>query len=181
MNAKFKGARPSRLGAVFFRVDRILAMATATGMAICALLVLVMIAVVGHSITMRYIVGVPQVWSDELVGYLLVFCVLLGSAQVLREGGHVEVDILTDLLSPRAKRWAKAWGLLVTSIVAAVMILGGWELTVFSWQVGNYSTGYMEMPLWIPQASIPVGGLLLLLTVISLLIRLLLGEGEGGE
>lgn len=158
-----------------------LAAITGAGMAICALLVLVMVGVVCYSIALRYVIGIPQVWADELVGYLLVFCVLLGTAHALREGAHVEVDIFTDQLGPRTLRWVKAWGLLITSVVAWVLILGGLELAMFSWDVGNYSMGYLEMPLWIPQAAIPVGGLLLLLTALSMLIRLLLGESGGDK
>ena len=53
----------------------------------------------------RYVLEASTVWQTEFVLYSVVAATLLGSAQVLRAGGHVGVDLLGQGLGATARRW----------------------------------------------------------------------------
>ena len=82
-------------GALLALLDRGLGAVTFAAAALGALLLLVMTAVVGYSVALRYLFNRPQVWTDQLVGYLLVVVVLAGAAEALRRGEHNGVDLIT--------------------------------------------------------------------------------------
>ena len=129
----------------------------------------------GDVVVLRYLFDRPQVWTDELVGYLLVVRVMAGAADVLRRGEHIGVDLLTERLSPRFRRLAELWGLAAVILVSGCLVAAGWELAEFSYSIGLFSEGYLELPLWLPQAAVPAGAALLAIAAINRLLRLLLG------
>ncbi len=133
---------------------------------------------VGYSVALRYLFNQPQVWADELVGLLMVSLVMLGVADALRRGEHIEVDLLTERLGPRGRRLAKLWGLAASALVAGVILGGGLEMVIFSADVGLIADGYLEVPMWIPQIAVPLGGGLLLLTALSRLVAELAGRSD---
>ena len=173
-------ARDRGAGTLFGVFDRGLAVLTAAGLMIGALVVIALTVIVGYSVALRYLWNWPQVWSDELVGYLLVYLVMLGAAEALRQGHHIEVDLVTERLGPRGRRIVHAWGLCATAFVALVLTVAGWEMVSFSADVGLLSEGYLEVPMWVPQSAVPLGSALLFLTAVSRLLGLLRGRPEPG-
>ena len=140
------------------------------GIALAALALLASLALVTYSVAMRYVFNVPVPWVDELVGYLLVVCVMLASADALLKGEHIAVDAVTERLSPRGKRIALLIGMLAVAIGALLLTIEGWRMIVFSRMVDLVSNGYLAVPMWIPQAFVPVGAALLLLAAIVALV-----------
>jgi C4-dicarboxylate transporter DctQ subunit len=179
MNDWNQGVRQILAGAPFRLFARLLAAATAAGLIVGAMLVLALTGIVGYSVGMRYLLGQPQTWSDELVGYLMVSMVMLGAAEALRRGEHIEVDLLTERLTQRWRRIAKIWGQIATAFVASVLMVAGGEMVAFSASVGLLSDGYLEVPMWIPQLAVPLGAGLLLLTALGGVIRLMFAAPEG--
>lgn len=60
-------------------------------------LVLVLgVLVVCHMTFVRYVLGHSTVWQTEFATYAIAASMLLGSAYVLRTGGHVSVNILVN-------------------------------------------------------------------------------------
>ncbi len=144
-----------------------------------ALLVLASIAIVTYSVVMRYALNTPQTWTDELVSYFLVYIVMLGVAESLRRGDHIGVDLITERLPSRLRRWTEIWGLLVVIAVAASLLISSYDMVVFSYNVGLYSEGYVEAPLWIPQMALVIGSAMLVFTAANRLLRLFLRLASG--
>ena len=168
-------------GAVLFYLDHVLDWTARAASALGAVLVIAMTFIVGYGVAMRYLFNRPQVWTDELCGYLLVLLVMLGVAETLRRGEHISVDLLTERLGPRAQRWVEVWGMLAVIGVAAVLLVSGWDMVSFSAMVGLYSQGYLEAPMWLPQATIPLGAALLLVVALNRLLRLILDLDKTSE
>ena len=139
------------------------------GIALAAIALLASMAMIVYSVVMRYLLNQPIPWVDEMVGYLLVACVMLAAADALRQGEHIAVDIVTERLSARGKRWTAVLGLLAVALSALLLLVEGWDMVAFSRMVGLLSNGYLAVPMWIPQALVPVGALLLLLAAIAAL------------
>lgn len=169
-NDSERGARRSPTGALLAGLDRVLGALCRLGTVLGAVLVLLTTAVVGYGVVMRYLLGQPQVWTDEMVAFWLVAIVLLGAADVLRRGGHICIDLVTDRVSARARGWIDLWGLLSVIALSVVMVHSGWNMVAFSRMVELLSEGYLEAPLWIPQSMVPFGFALMGLAALHRLV-----------
>ena len=136
------------------------------GIALAAAALLASLALVSYSVAMRYFFNQPIPWIDEMVGYLLVACVMLAAADTLRTGEHISVDVLTERLSARGRRWVLVGGLIAVAVTALLLAKEGVDMVAFSRMVGLISNGYLAVPMWIPQALVPIGAVLLLLAAL---------------
>ncbi len=156
-------------------VDRLVGAACWLGLAVSAAMLLSSFALVAYSVAMRYLVGRPVPWVDELVGYLLVAIVMMGAADALRRGEHISLDLLTDRLPARAKPFASALALAAVMVVGAVLVIAGLDTVAFTQMLGIRSTGYLAVPMHLPQLLVPIGGGLLAVAAAGSLLRLGLG------
>ena len=160
---------------IFSRAIGHLAFAAA---ALSAVLVVFTLGITGYSVFQRYVLGTPLTWTDELSGFLVVAIVMLGAADTLRRGEHISVDLLSSKAVGGTKKILTVWGFVATAFVSAVLLISAWAAVEFSWNIGVYSDGYLEAPLWIPQSFMLVGGGLLLLLCIMRILDLLFKKGQ---
>ena len=152
---------------------------------IATLAVLVSLATTGYSVFMRYVLGTPITWIDELSGYLVVAIVMFGAAEALRRDDHIRVDLLTTRLSGvKAQAMKVVWALFIGAVMVA-LLKSAITAVNFSRDFGIYSQGYMEIPMWIPQSMLIIGSGLVLLAAAGRLVEVLLGvdldPGHGGS
>jgi C4-dicarboxylate transporter, DctQ subunit len=157
-------------------IDRAVGLACAVGAVLAAALLLASFALVVYAVVMRYFLNQPVPWSDELVGYLLVAVVMFAAADALRRGEHIAVDLVTSRLGPRAQRFVAGAGLVAVAIAGLALAVGGWQTASFTKMLGIVSTGYLTMPMHLPQLLIPIGGVLLTVAAAGGLVRLVCGE-----
>ncbi len=147
--------------------------------ALSAVLVVFTLGITGYSVFQRYILGRPLTWTDELSGFLVVAIVMLGAAETLRRGEHISVDLISSKATAGKKVLVQFWAYFSTALVAAVLFISGWGAVKFSWDIGVYSDGYLEAPLWIPQSFILIGaGLLFLLSIARIIDLLFFGRHQ---
>ena len=82
--------------AVFNRV-----LAQAAGGLLFLLLILIC-----ANVFMRYAIGNPINWVDQITGYFLVYFTFLGAPWVLASRGHVAVEVVHDKLPPGPRLWS---------------------------------------------------------------------------
>lgn len=148
---------------------------TGACMALSAAGVLLALVAVCYGVVMRYVFGTPTSWVDDIVSFMLVGIIMLATANTLRQGRHINVDILTANLGERGQRWAAAWASLSVAVFAIFLILNGWETVEFSRTLGMMTTGNVEIPIFWLQLLMPLGGVLLLLVALESLLKLVLG------
>ncbi len=166
---------PAPLPGALGVIERAVGALARGAMALAALGVLVSLALIAWSVVLRYAFNRPPVWVDDVVGFLLVGTVMLAAAHTLRVGEHIGVDILTERLGPRGRRWAQAWGMAAVAVVSLILIVNGWNTAMFSRMLGILTAGEVEVPLYLLQLLLPLGGLLMLLVALEALLRLALG------
>lgn len=164
-----------RGGPVLAALDRLTALASRLFVALGAAIAVVMAVAISYSVVMRYVLNTPQVWTDELMGYLMVALVMFGLGETVRRGDHISVDLITARLGPRGQVLARVWGLVAMITVAAVLLQRSWDMVAFSRMVGLLSDGYLSMPIWIPQSSLLIGFFLMILAAANQLLRLMFG------
>lgn len=153
------------------RLDAAIAMVSRIGGGLSALLLLVVLGVTALSVFNRYVLGRPLVGVDEATGFLVVAIVMFGAAEALRRGDHIRIDLLFDKAGPRGRWWLELWSQLAIIIFAALLMRAAWHTVAFSRQFEAYSTGYLSIPLWIPQSTMVAGAGLLVLAAVGGLLR----------
>jgi C4-dicarboxylate transporter DctQ subunit len=139
--------------------------------AVGAGVVVLMMLVVAYSVVNRYILNTPITWTDELSGYLVVALVMLGAADALRRGDHISVDLITSRLTRRGKRLVEIWGYIVVLVFSSVLLVSSEQTIDYSINFEIVSEGYLEVPMWIPQSFLILGGSLVFLVAFAKLIR----------
>ena len=142
--------------------------------AFATLAILVVLVLTAVNVAGRYLFSAPLRGAEELTGFLVVAMVMLGAAEAYRRGDHIRIDILTDRLGPRWARWIDLLSHLSVAAFAANLLRTGLHTVGFSRSFGAYSPGYMEIPMWIPQFSLVMGGALLLAMSVLKLVDALL-------
>lgn len=130
--------------------------------ALATLCVLIDLLLLGASVTARYIIGKPLIWGDEIVALSLTTITMLAAPKVLLDHGHIEVDILTDHARGTMALIARCWSSLAVLAVACLLMFNGWTTAMFSRMIGLLTEGYLELPLWMFQLLLPLGGALLM-------------------
>jgi C4-dicarboxylate transporter DctQ subunit len=151
--------------------ERLIRAIAKVALGLSAAALLASLATIVYSVVRRYAFNAPVAWSDELVGYLLVASVMLAAAESLLGGEHISVDILTERLAPRGRWIAFLFGLVAVAATAILLAIEGVGTVRFSLLVGQRSNGELALPLWIPQALVPIGALLLLAAAIAAFVQ----------
>jgi C4-dicarboxylate transporter, DctQ subunit len=117
----------------------------------------------------RYVFSAPIEWAEEGMLFLMVGIVFLDMAPVSLEGGHIRMDVIVNMLPPPARRLAEATAALLEVAVAGVVIWFGvpviQKLAMF-----NQLSQAARIPVYIPQALVPIGfGLAALATLARLI------------
>lgn len=120
-----------------------------------------MMAIISIDIILRFFVGYTFGWVVEFSGYSLLYTTFLGTAWLLREGGHIAIDVVFTHLSPKAQLYTNGVNSLVSAILCLVLIWYGAETIWDSFQSGVLTVGVLQWPEWVIIAIIPVGSLLL--------------------
>ena len=155
-------------------IDRVIRWLAYACAGVATLMLVAITAVVGFGVFVRYVLGTPEPWTDELVSYLLVYVVMLGAAEVT-------VDLLTVRLGPRWHRVVELWGMAAVIVVAAVWVYSGWDMVAFSGRINMRSEGYLAVPLTWVQFAIPLGGALIALAALYRFVQALRPGWQSGK
>ncbi len=103
----------------------------------CAIFAFAMLLVC-IDVILRYAFNSPISWSLEICEYILVGIVSLGMAWLLKEEGHVKIDLVLHQLSPRAQGLVDG----VTSVLgtAAVAVIVGYATKETVSYIGSSAT-----------------------------------------
>lgn len=140
--------------------------------------VLLLTVLTGYSVFWRYVLGVPITWIDELSGYLVVLLVMVGVAEALRRGDHINVDLLVGRLGPRGRRVVAVWGMLAAIAFGIVLLVDAVDAVLGVHAMGLVSEGYLEIEMWIPQSAIVLGAAMLIVAAAVAILRAVAGFPE---
>lgn len=132
----------------------------------CIAIIYVMLGLLVTQVLMRYFLGAPPSWTEELAIILFAWLVLLYATVGLREGFHVAIETVPAGW-PRLRRWADRW-------VAALAGLFGWvTLTAgmaYVARTGGQKTAALQIPIEVLYLSVPVSGALFILHAVALML-----------
>ena len=113
--------------------------------------------------------------ADDIVAWLCAGSAFLALGYTFRHGELVRVGLLLERLPPRARRQAE------TACLAAALLFVGYaayavlRFVYESWKFNEVAQGLIQIPIWIPQMSLAVGAVILLVAVCDELVAHLRG------
>ena len=111
-------------------------------------------------VLLRYSLNRPISWMLEITEYTMLYIPFLGAAFVLKEDGHIRIDLVITFLSERSRGWLNV----VTSFVGGVVMLTytwfGAQVTLDYFERGVPSLESLRTPMFLVLMIIPIGALL---------------------
>lgn len=111
----------------------------------------------------------------EFAGFFLAAASFLALPYALRAGAHIRVMSVLDRLGPRTRFVAEVWCAAAGAVLTAYFTWYSLLLVAESLFYGDVSPGMVEVPLWIPQAAMSVGLVILTIAFIDRCVCLLAG------
>jgi TRAP-type C4-dicarboxylate transport system permease small subunit len=107
-------------------------------------------------------------------GYCMAASGFLALAYTLKRGEHIRVTLLLNALSGPVRRALEIWSLAAALLLAALLAYYSVKLSINSFQYNDISTGNDATPLWIPQISMGLGAVVLMIALADELVLELL-------
>jgi len=121
--------------------------------------------------------GYPTIWVFETTLYAFIFIGFLGNALAISRGSHFRVTILAQVF-PGMRKVFDLISHLSVVLFSLLVISSGLYFTWYSWSNSIVSSTLLQVPQWIPNLAIPLGGLGLLTQTV---VQMCCGTPEHGE
>jgi TRAP-type C4-dicarboxylate transport system permease small subunit len=141
--------------------------------ALAALMIVAMAGITATEVIARFFFDISFEIADELGGYLLVASVFLGLGPALAGGAMLRVEMVEQRLPAAARRALDLLYHLGALVVSAIALYWIWLQVASSFRRETVSASWLEVPIWLPQAAMPAGIVLLIGTLLVGLARLL--------
>ncbi len=124
-----------------------------------------------YEVMARYVFNSPTNWAHE--GMFLMFGMqyLIAGGFVLREGGHVRVDVIYNYFPKRGKAMVDVLTSVFFFIFMLTLLVTGWTFFYDSYEVKEVSFTEWAIQYWPIKLSLSVGAALLLLQGLAQLIK----------
>ncbi len=163
------------------RYDDILTKIEGSFTVVAAALLFIMIAAVSYDVIGRQFFNSSGAWAVELSEYIMIYLTFLLAPWVLRQGGHVRVDVLVNLLGPRMQFLLGLITGLAAAIACLILFWFSLEVTLDSFQRGVVLRRVLQVPQYVLLAVIPLGSLFLFLRFVCRILQQLADRRTEGE
>ncbi|MBC7503298.1 MAG: TRAP transporter small permease [Herminiimonas sp.] len=132
------------------RVNRLLLAVSMAAMVITAL-------VLTYSVISRYFFKAPTDWQDEASVFMLVGATFFCTAYVQSYRGHIGIEALASILSPRVNAMRLMFVDVLSFLFCAFFAWKSWTLFHEALKEGQTTTSTFAPPLWIPYSMMAFG------------------------
>ncbi len=131
---------------------------------LASLLLAVLVLIGGYQVFTRFVWNQPSPWTEELIGRLFVWCVMLGVVAGFRQGALVSVDLMLRLSKGAWLKVVRLVILVVTLAFLAVIVWFGFDL---AWRIRFQTFATLPMSIAWAYLALPVGALFSILAVVA--------------
>lgn len=141
---------------------------------------IIMVLLIFVNVVGRYVFNYTFVSFEEIARILFVWCTYLGSAVAIRDGTHIRVDVIINILTPRVRKVVDIIANLLVDFILILTIRVMMNLVMVN--ITN-PLPLTRIPYGVVQAIIPVSMVIMLIVNIIKLIQMFKKqpEKEGGE
>lgn len=138
----------------------------AAGLLICA----IALSITGE-VVLRNMAGRTVPWLLESSEYALFIAAFLGAPWVLRQGGHIRVDVVLNLADARTGRWIELGSDVVSTLICGILFYFGVLATVESFASNIMIYKSIIIPEWWVLIFVPLSFFLLSLEFVLRALR----------
>ncbi|MER2555596.1 MAG: TRAP transporter small permease [Thauera sp.] len=120
--------------------------------------------------------GIYVPGTDDYAGYAMAACGFLALAYTFKHGEHIRVTLVIERAGPRLRAALEWFALATATAVAATLAFYALRLVLQSHEFEEISQGVDATPLWIPQLSMAIGAIVLLIALVDDLVMTTLGR-----
>ena len=114
----------------------------------------------------------PSLWTLEMAQFAMVAYYILGGPYAIQMGSNVRMDLFYGAWSPNQKAWIDAFTVFFLIFYLGVLLWGGIDSTIYSFQYGGERSPTAWRPyLWPIKCIMVVGIVLMLLQAFSELCK----------
>jgi TRAP-type C4-dicarboxylate transport system permease small subunit len=144
------------VAALYWRLLELLAVVAGVLLAAMALAIVV-------DVLVRNLGWQPPAHTLTLTEYGLLYATMLGAPWLVREKGHVYIELVTAAVSARTRFWLTRAVYALCVLTCAVMFWFSLEVTIDHYQRHVIDVRSFDMPRWLLTASMPLSfGLMLI-------------------
>jgi C4-dicarboxylate transporter DctQ subunit len=145
-----------------------------------ALLLAGSVAINFANIIGRYFFSVSISWAEEIMLFMMIGCVFLGSGAVGWSRRQIRMDAMLGLMPPRLRQFIEVAGDLVEIATCFFLAVLSWPVVTMLAELDQRSQA-ANFPMVIPQAAMPIGFVLMGLLIAAALIARGAGVQGAGE
>lgn len=145
--------------------------------AIIAVLLVLSVLLNFSNVIGRKFLNSPIVGAEEVMNFLMVAVVFLGAGVVAYDGTHINMEIVIDRFPPRLRDSFRALAQIAAIAIVVILVTLGIPIVEHLAQFDERSQA-ANVPLWIPQAMVPIGLTLLGLGALARLAMLAMPRGN---
>ena len=127
--------------------------------------------VLTFEVVARYFFKRPTIWAFDMAIFMFGYCGLLAGACLMKEKGHINVDLIYGRFSPRGKAVLDVITGLLFFFFMTLVVAYGWKAAYSALSFGDHRPTEWGPPLGHFKLMIPVGAFLLLLQGLANWIR----------
>lgn len=127
----------------------------------------------------RYVFLKPIIWAEEILIFIMVWCVMLGATLVTWENQHLRMDAAHHLASPRVRRWLNLLSTLVFLFASVFVLVQSARVVALVASTGQRSV-VADVSMVIPYGAIPVSFALIVAVLVGR-FRAFVRAGATGE
>ena len=109
-------------------------------------------------VILRYSFNRPIHWMLEITEYAMLYIPFLGAAFVLKEEGHIRIDLVITFFSERLRGWLNVVTSFVGGVVMGTYTWFGAQVTLDYLRRGVPSLESLKTPMFLILMIIPIGG-----------------------
>jgi C4-dicarboxylate transporter DctQ subunit len=98
----------------------------------------------------------------EIVRHLVLWIAFVGAGLATREGRHIKIDMASRIFSARGKKIADIISTLFSVAVCTILFVASCKFVYIDY-TSSVSASFFNIPLWIMEAIIPLGYLIVTL------------------
>jgi TRAP-type C4-dicarboxylate transport system permease small subunit len=134
------------------------------------------VLIVCQMVFQRYVLNQNTIWQTDFVTWSLVAATFVGSPYVLLTRGHVNVEVLPQYLSGRARWWLALVSIVMSLAFCLVLVFLAGRFWLEAWEQRWVSDTMWRARMWIPYSSMPIGLGILALQFVADFYSLLSGR-----
>lgn len=128
-----------------------------------AFLIFAATLVLTYEVVTRYFLKVANDWVIELCIFMLIAATFLSAGYTQAERGHVGIEVLDEVMSPKWNRIRLLMGDAMSLVVVGFIANNAWHFASNAYEQGWATSSTWAPPLWIPYFFMAFG-----LTTLSL-------------